>query len=144
MAISITVDEVKRKAMIDASDETYDDAIEDLIDEMQPALEYSIADEYLNDTSDANLQAALKLGMLEIVTGEFVEQLRRRLGAAEEFSIAGVSIGAGQQRGVDLIQQGAGRLAPFLKSALPSAVDAASSSTTEDAEKVFSKQEGVW
>ena len=144
MAISISAAEVKRKAMIDSSDETYDDAIEDLIDEMQPALEYSIADEYLNDTSDPNLQAALKLGMLEIITGEFVEQLRRQLGAAEEVSIAGVSIGAGQQRGVDLIQQGAARLAPFLKSALPSAAEAVSSSTTQDTEKVFSREEGVW
>ena len=144
MAISISVAEVKRKAMIDSSDETYDDAIEDLIDEMQPALEYSIADEYLNDTSDPNLQAALKLGMLEIVTGEFDEQHRRQIGAVEEVSIAGVSIGAGQQRGVDLIQQGAARLAPFLKSALPSAAEAVSSSTTQDAEKVFSREEGVW
>lgn len=144
MAISILLEEVKRKAMIDSADETYDSAIEDLIDEMQPALEYSIADEYLDNTSDTNLQAALKLGMLEIITGEFIEQLRRQLGAAEEFSIAGVSIGAAQQRGVDLIQQGAARLAPFVKSVLPVTTDTASSSTTEDTEKVFSREEGVW
>ena len=142
MAITITNTEVKRKAMIDVAD--YDDAIDDLIDEMQPAIEYSIADTYLEDTSDTNLQATLKLGILEIITGELLEQLRREVGASEEFSAAGVSVGASTLRGVDIMQQGATRLAPYLKSALPMMAETASSSTTSDAEPEFSIEEEVW
>lgn len=143
MAITITTAEVKRKAMIASADTTYDSAISSLITEMQAPLEYSIADVYLND-STANLQAALKLGILEIITGEFLEQLRRELGSSEEFSVAGVSIGASAQRGVDLIQQGAARLAPYLKGALPMMSDAVPASTTSDRDTAFSRDEEVW
>ena len=142
MAITITTAEVKRKAMITASD--YDTSISALISEMQPVLEYSIADSYLAATSDANLQAALKLGMLEIITGEFLEQLRREVGAAEQFSITGLSLGQSPQRGVDLIQQGATRLGPYLKSALPMMSENLPACSTSDAEQVFSVEEEVW
>jgi hypothetical protein len=138
MAITITTTEVKRKAMI--SDSTYDTAIAALITEMQSPLEYSIADAYLSDTT-ASLQATLKLGLLEIITGEFLEQLRRELGNTEEFSVAGVTIGASAQRGVDLIQQGATRLAPYLKAALPMMSESSASSTTEDQETSFSVEQ---
>ena len=113
-------------------------------DETQPALEYTIAAIYLDNTSDANLQATLRLGMLEIITGEFVEQLRREIGATEEFSAAGLSVGASTERGVDLIQQGATRLAPFLASALPMMAETASKSTSVDKEPAFSAEEEVW
>lgn len=144
MAISITVADVKRKAMIGSGDTAYDSAISALISEMQPAIEHSIADCHLQNTTDTGLQAALKLGILEIITGEFLEQLRRQLGATEEFSIAGVSIGASASRGADLVQQGASRLSPYLNAALPMAVDTASSSSTADADTTFSVQEEVW
>jgi len=143
MAITITTAEVKRKAMIPSSETGYDSAISALITEMQGPLEYSIADVYLNDTTE-KLQAALKLGMLEIITGEFLEQLRRELGNSEQFSAGGVTLGAAAQCGVELIQQGAARLAPYLKAALPAMSDSASSSTTEDEETDFSTDEEVW
>jgi len=142
MAISITAAEVKRKAMISTS--SYDDAISALISEMQPALEYSIADSYLAATSDTKLQATLKLGMLEVITGEFLEQLKREAGASEQFSVAGLAIGPSSQNGVDLIQQGASRLAPFLKSALPMMSENLAASTTSDSETVFEVEEEVW
>ena len=144
MAISITTAEVKRKAMIDSGDTTYDTAIGALITEMQPALEHSITDAYLSATSDTKLQATLKLGMLEIITGEFLEQLRRGIGGAEQFSVAGLSVGESPQRGVDLMQQGATRLAPFLKGVLPMISDSSPTSTTVDAETTFSTDEEVW
>ncbi|MDH7603185.1 MAG: hypothetical protein QHI38_13685 [Armatimonadota bacterium] len=142
MAITITAADVKRKAMITSSE--YDSAISALIAEMQPALEYSIAPEHLSNTADANLQAVLKLGVLEIITGEFLEQLAREAGAAEEFSVAGLSIGESTRQGADLIQQGASRLAPFLRSVLPMMSESTTASNTADAETVFSIDQEVW
>ena len=142
MAISITTADVKRKAMISVTD--YDTSIASLITEMQPALEYSIADSYLAATTNANLQATLKLGMLEMITGELLEQLKRELGSAEQFSVAGLVMGASPVTGVDLIQQGATRLAPYLKSALPMMSENLPVSTTVDDETVFSVEEEVW
>ncbi len=144
MAITITVADVKRKAMIDSGDTTYDSAITSLISEMQAALEYSVADSYLDDTSNTKLQATLKLGMLEIISGEFLEQLRREVGAAEQFSVSGVSIGAATENGADLMQQGATRLAPYLKSVLSMMAETASTSSSQDDEMTFSADEEVW
>ncbi|MEN6357320.1 MAG: hypothetical protein ABFD83_09575 [Armatimonadota bacterium] len=142
MAITITAADVKRKAMIDST--TYDTSITSLITEMQPALQYSIADVYLNNTADANLQATLKLGILEIITGELLEQLRREAGASEEFSAGGISIGSSSLRGVDLLQQGASRLSPYLKGTLPMMSESTADSTTIDTDTCFSMDEEVW
>lgn len=115
MAISITKADVKRKLMIASADTSYDSAIDTLISEMQPAIEYAIEPSCLGDTANTGLQATLKLGMLEIVSGEFLEQMRREVGSSEEFSIAGLSVGARPGGGVALLQQGAERLAPYMK-----------------------------
>jgi hypothetical protein len=144
MAISITAADIKRKAGIDSATTGYDTAIGSLITEMQGPLEYSIAEAYLNNTSDAKLQATLKLGMLEMITGEFVEQLRRETGSTEQFGIAGVTIGPSSANGVELIQQGATRLAAYLKSALPMMFESQSSSSTSDSELSFGDEEEVW
>lgn len=143
MAISITAAEVKRKAGIDSVTTTYDTAIGSLITEMQGPLEYSIADGYLSNASDVKLQATLKLGMLEMIAGEFVEQLRRETGATEQFGIAGVTIGPSSATGVEMIQQGATRLAPYLKSALPMMSETQSSSSTADTELTFAAEREV-
>lgn len=144
MAIVINAADVKRKAMIASTETTYDSSIGSLITEMQGPLEYSIADSYLTDTANTNLQATLKLGILEIITGEFLEQLRRELGATEEFSVSGVTVGASAVRGVDLIQQGATRLAPYIKSMLPIAEETVASSTSADKKMTFGVKEEVW
>lgn len=144
MAITITTAEIKRKAMISDSDTRHDSAIGALIAEMQGPVEYSIAARYLEDTADTGLQATLKLGITEMITGEFIEQLRREAGASEEFSVAGVSVGKSVERGLDLIQQGALRLAPYLKAALPAMADTSCSSTSLDREPEFSLSEEVW
>ncbi len=66
---------------------------------MQAALEYSIADSYLNDTSDANLQATLKLGMLEMIAGEFAGAAQAgRPERPEQFSVAGLAMGPSAKR----------------------------------------------
>jgi hypothetical protein len=53
-------------------------------------------------------------------------------------------MGESPQRGVDLVQQGATCLAPYLKSALPMMSENLPASTTSDAEAVFSVEEEVW
>jgi len=144
MSITISTADVKRKAMIASSDTTYDSAISSLITEMQSPIEYSITDTYLADTANTGLQATLKLGILEIITGEFLEQLRREMGATEAATVAGVVLGGSTVRGADLIQQGASRLGPYLKGALPNLGDTSALSTTTDSEMAFSTEEEVW
>ncbi len=138
MAISITAADIKRKAGIDSANVSYDAGIESLIAEMQGPLEFSIADVYVSDASNTNLQATLKLGILEMIAGEFVEQLRRETGATEQFGIAGLTLGPSTVKGADLVQQGATRLAPYLKSALPMMAETSISSSTVDNDLVFS------
>ena len=144
MAISITVADVKRKAGIDSANTSYDSAITSLIAEMQGPLEYSIADCYLGDTSNPKLQTTLRLGMLEMIAGEIVEQIRREPGGSEQFGIAGLTMGPSVAAGAELIRQGAARLAPYLKSALPMMSEAASANSTIDRDPTFSEDEEVW
>jgi len=144
MAISISASDIKRKAGIDSADTTYDSSINSLISEMQSSIEYSIADAYLNDTANVKLQATLKLGILEIITGEFIEQMKRETGSTEQFSAGGITIGPSAVTGVDLIQQGATRLSPYLKSVLPMISESGSASSSLDRDTIFSTGEEVW
>ena len=137
MAITITKAEVKRKCMIPASETGYDSDIDDLIDEMQPSIEYTIADTYLNDTGNANLQAVLKLGILEIISGEFTQQLYREAGASEEFKVGSVTMGARREHGVKLIAQGTTRLRPFRKAIDGLSDEVGIASTTIDTDRTF-------
>ena len=141
MSITITKADVKRKCMIPSTDETYDSSIDSLISEMQPAVVYTIADVYLSDTGNTNLQALLQLGVLEIISGEFLQQLAREMGNTEEFSVGGVTIGEMKEHGSVLIQQGASRLAPFIASIQPMMSDSGIAGTTEDVEPVFNLED---
>ena len=140
MSISITASDVKRKAMIASGNTTYDASISSLITEMQAALEYSIEPDYLSDTTNAGLQATLKLGMLEIITADFLEQLVREEGRTEAFAVSGITIGQATARGVELVAQGAKRLEPYLKSTVPLQSDAVAMSSTIDTTAAFADQ----
>ncbi len=142
MAITITTAEVKRKCMI--TDSAYDASIASLISEMQPVLEYLIDETYLNDTANVGLQSTLKLGMLEIISGEFLEQLNREIGATGEVSAAGLSLGEERRTGLELIQQGTDRLAPYLKAELPMMLESLAMSNNSDLDMVFSTDEETW
>ncbi|MBI2843691.1 MAG: hypothetical protein HYX78_09855 [Armatimonadetes bacterium] len=144
MAITITRADVKRKCMIPTSETGYDSSIDSLISEMQAAVEYTIADVYLSDTGDTGLQAALKLGILEVISGEFLQQLAREFGNMEEFSVGGVTVGEMKERGPALVLQGSERLAPFLKSVQPMMIESAVQSTTEGIEPAFDTEEAEW
>lgn len=93
----------------------FDDGIDALIAEMQPAIEFTIEPEFLSNTSNTELQAALKLGVLELISGEFLSQRTREAGYAEDFQIGGIRIGQFWERGKALLEQGTARLAVFLK-----------------------------
>jgi len=145
MAITITRAEVKRKCMIPASETTYDSDIDSLITETQPSVEYTIADVYLNDTGNTKLQAVLKLGILEIISGEFVQQLYREAGAAEEFKAGSITIGVRSDYGAKLIVQGTARLRPFRKAIDGLSDEAQITSTAEDTDRTFTQDSmKVW
>lgn len=137
MAITITRAEIKRKCMMPSTDVTHDSDLDALIAEVQPSIEYTLADAYLNDTANVKLQAVLKLGILEVLSGEFMKQLYREAGEAEDFSVGGVSVGAKKEHGTKLVEQGMTRLKPFLKpiDVLPD--EAAISSTTINTDRTF-------
>ena len=137
MAISISRTEVKRKCMISAADTSHDSSIDALIAEMQPGIEYGIDDVYLGDLENARLQAALKLGVLEIISGEFLQQVMREPGASGSISIGGISIGEPAQNGPKLIAQGVERLKPFLKQAITSDEASQMLSTASDSGRTF-------
>ncbi|MDD5512032.1 MAG: hypothetical protein PHI12_14685 [Dehalococcoidales bacterium] len=115
MAITITKADIKRKCMISASDTAYDNDIDALISDMQPGIEYTIASAYLNDAGNTRLQAVLKLGIMEILSGEFLQQLSREAGASGTVAIGGITVGSNADQGMKLIQQGTARIQPFRK-----------------------------
>lgn len=137
MAITVTKAEVKRKCMIPTADTTYDSEIDALISEMQPGIEFTIAEVYLEDTGNAGLQAVLKLGIVEIISGEFIRQLYREAGAAEEVKIGGVTIGARPEHGKALMEQGTARLRPFCRVIEGLSDDAAITSTSAYVDRTF-------
>jgi hypothetical protein len=111
LAITITTDDVKRKCMIDSSE--FDSEISALISEMQPAVEKRILAEHLDNIGDTKLQALLKLGILEIISCEFLNEMNRDRSETEEFKAAGISFGAKPVNGDDLMAQGERRLRPY-------------------------------
>lgn len=143
MQFSISVSDIKRKSMIADAVTTYDSAISSLITEMQPALEYLIDNAYLLNTSDSGLQAVIKLGIIEVLSGEFICQLLREEGRLESFGVGGITIGESKLDGSSLVLQGNERLLPYMKSNLPM-LSSASLSTTADEEYQFADQENIW
>lgn len=114
MALTINRADVKRKCMIASADTTYDSSIDALIDEMQPAIEFTLDADALNDP-DTGLQALLQLGELELVCAEFLAQRFREAGYAEEFQVGAIRVGQLWERGKALLEQGTARLAPYRK-----------------------------
>lgn len=110
MAITVARDDVKRKCQI--SDTSQDSAIDALIAEMVPALEGSLAREALA-SADTRVQAAIKLGVTELVCSELLAQRAREPGFGEEFQVGGIRVGQFWERGRQLAEQGNARLAPF-------------------------------
>ena len=132
MSISITTSDVKRKCAIPSADTEYDSDIASLISEMQGALEETILDAHLLNTSDTNLQKVLKLGILELVCAEMLDQINRREGETEEFKAGAVTIKARAANGEQLRREGNARLAPYRTAAFTPAVTSAVVDDCED------------
>lgn len=120
MSLVISRDDVKRKCMVAATDSTHNDAVDALIAEMAPAIEYTLDPVFLNNTDDEDLQALLSLGALELVAAEFLAQRAREPGFSEDMQVGGIRVGQAWERGKALYEQGTMRLAPFRKSFGPS------------------------
>ncbi len=114
--LTVSRADVKRKLRLTTTE--YDAEIDALIAEMLPALRYAIEPSYLN-TSDADLQATLNLGALEIIAGEMHATLVRELGAMVGFRLGWLQVSPSVPRDPadpsGLKAQGYVRLKPFLK-----------------------------
>lgn len=116
MGLSITQAEIKEKAGITVAD--YDAQITNLIDEWTPVIEFAIEDQFLADTGNVGLQATLNLGARELIAGEFLAQLLRSPGAADEVRLGSTVVKPAYWRLADphgLKSQGLLRLGVFLK-----------------------------
>lgn len=114
--LTVSRADVKRKLRLTSNE--YDAEIDALIAEMVPALRYAIEPSYLN-SSDADLQATLNLGALEVVAGEMGATLYRELGAWAGFRIGWLQVLPPALHNpadpTGLIGQGYARLKPFLR-----------------------------
>lgn len=113
MSLSVTRARVKEKCGI--SDSGYDSAIDSLISETVPAVEFAIRAEFVADTGNSGLQATLNLGALEVVCGEFLDQITRPPGTSEGLTLFGLALLAAKPSSIGA--QGLARLSPYLKDA---------------------------
>ncbi|MCW5941696.1 MAG: hypothetical protein KIS66_05665 [Fimbriimonadaceae bacterium] len=117
MSLAVTRARVKEKCGVTGTD--HDAAIDNLIAETVPAIEYAIRPESLAATGDVGLQATLNLGATEIVGGEFLAQRVRREGALDVTLVGDLAVRPfGARNPADpygLAAQGRARLAPYLK-----------------------------
>ncbi|MBW7929427.1 MAG: hypothetical protein H3C58_15340 [Fimbriimonadaceae bacterium] len=140
MSLTVTRARVKEKCGVTGTD--HDAAIDNLIAELVPAIEWTIASEHLADTGNVLLQGTLLLGATEIVCGEFLAQRLRVAGALDATTENDVRTEPfGRRNPSDpygLARQGWARLAPFRKANLDVSessgvlVGAIPSSPTED------------
>lgn len=117
MSLTVSSSRVKEKCGIDNTD--FDTQISHLIDDWVPVIEYAIQESYLDDSSNTGLQATLTLGATELVSGEFVAQSARRIGAYDAVPIDSLSVRPmlvfNPLDPSGLKAQGMARLRPFLK-----------------------------
>lgn len=121
MVLTVSRDRIKERCGLTTTD--FDDAIDNLISDLQPAIEFSVQEAFLNDTSNAGLQSLLTYAALEILTGEFLCQLWRAPGASEKISICGLTLDAPEQPD-DQVAKGWERLKPFLKTTFQAGLEA--------------------
>ena len=108
MSLSVTRAKVKEKAGIDVTD--FDAAIDNLIADWIPVIEYALLPWALADTGNAGLQATLNLGAAELNAGEFLAQIGRKPGVLVLSPLRRVPSDA-----YGLKEQGAARLRPYVR-----------------------------
>ena len=100
-------------------DTSYDTEIQATLSYSLSAIEYSIGPAALGNTSNAGLQALLRLGATEIVAGDIAAQIRRRDDFHFAITINELSIRPSSFNEFDptgLKAQGWARIKPYLRS----------------------------
>ncbi|HRF61142.1 MAG TPA: hypothetical protein PLH94_14660 [Fimbriimonadaceae bacterium] len=116
MSLSVTRAKVKEKAGIDVTD--FDAAIDNLIADWIPVIEYALLPWALADTGNAGLQATLNLGAAELIAGEFLAQIGRKPGVLDAIQIGDLVLSPLRRVPSDaygLKEQGAARLRPYVR-----------------------------
>ena len=114
--IEVKVERVRRKARLD---ESYDEDIQETIDEMIPYIESKIDEEYLN-TEDVSIQSIINLGATEIIIGEFIKEESNDEDDSVSLGVGPIKIGENSSsknrmsRAKDFIRDGWEKLEPYL------------------------------
>lgn len=114
--IEVKVERVRKKARLD---ESYDEDIQETIEEMIPFIESRIDPEYLN-SDDKSIQAIINLGATEIIVGEFIKEQSNDEDDSVSLGVGPIKIGESSSaknrmsRAKDFIDDGWEKLKPYL------------------------------
>ncbi|WMM26666.1 hypothetical protein RBU61_08305 [Tissierella sp. MB52-C2] len=114
--IEVKVERVRKKARLD---ESYDEDIQDTIEEMTPFIESKIDKEYLN-TEDTSIQSIINLGATEIIIGEFIKEQSNDEDDSVSLGVGPIKIGENSSsknrmsRAKDFVNDGWEKLKPYL------------------------------
>lgn len=113
MSITVTRARVKEKCAI--TDSAWDSAIDALIAEFGPVVEFSLQPAVVAETGDTGLQSTLLLGATEVVCGELLAQMRRQENALPPTTEACGCRSFDPTDPSRLARRGWSRLRPYLK-----------------------------
>lgn len=115
--ITVKAERVRKKARLD---ETYDEDIQETIEEMIPYIKSKIDETYLN-SDDASIQAIINLAATEIIVGEFIKEQSNDEDDSVSLGVGPIKIGESSasknrmNRAKDFIADGWDKLRPYLK-----------------------------
>ncbi len=118
MALTLSAAFLRARAGLDSA---HDAGLLEVRDAWQPALERGIAASWLG-SSDPGVQAALTLGMAEVIAGEYLAQIHRAPGSLDAVRFFGLTVDPPRLDARDpsgLKAQGAARLAEFAGTSAP-------------------------
>ena len=115
--IEVKVERVRKKVRLD---ESYDEGIQETIEEMIPFIESKIDNEYL-DSDDKSIKAIINLGATEIIVGEFIKEQSNDEDDSISLGVGPIKIGENSSsknrmsRAKDFLDSGWEKLKPYLK-----------------------------
>ena len=128
--LPITSADLKPLLALQITDTAFDAALAELLTTAQAAIEYMLDPAVLAASAgNAGLGALLKLGVAEMLAGEFLRRQARALGATDDFHIGPLTVSASKtdnqaQLGERLVLLGLKRLEPFGRAGRRAAFDA--------------------
>ena len=115
--IEVKVERVRKKARLD---ESYDEDIQETIDEMIPFIESKIDNQHL-DSDDKSIQTIINLGAAEVIVGEFIKEQSNDEDDSISLGVGPIKIGENSSsknrmsRAKDFLDSGWEKLKPYLK-----------------------------